>query len=195
MRVHLRTADGGLLPLHLSRWLDSPQPEEEALLDLATSPVLDVGCGPGRHVVALAQRGVVALGVDASPAAVEVARLRGAPVLERSVFDRLPGLGRWGSVLLLDGSIGIGGDPTALLRRVRELLRSGGRLLVELAPPGTGARSLKTRVEAGGRWGPWFPWALVDPGGIEELASRCGFSLRRPWCGGGGRWFALLDAA
>ena len=35
--------------------------------------------------------------------------------LQASVFDRLPGAGRWGTALLLDGNIGIGGRPTALL--------------------------------------------------------------------------------
>ena len=36
---------------------------------------------------------------------------RGVNVLERSVFAGVPGQGRWRSVLLLDGNIGIGGDP------------------------------------------------------------------------------------
>jgi hypothetical protein len=42
-------------------------------------------------------------------------------------------------VLLLDGNIGIGGDPHRLLRRVRELLTPTGRLLVELDVDGVTA--------------------------------------------------------
>ena len=40
---------------------------DEAVLDRAQAPVLDVGCGPGRHVLALARRGHLALGVDIAP--------------------------------------------------------------------------------------------------------------------------------
>jgi hypothetical protein len=62
------------------------------------------------------------LGVDVSPAAVARAKGAGGAVLRRSVFDRLPAEGRWGTALLADGNIGIGGDPHALLRRVRDSL-------------------------------------------------------------------------
>ena len=39
-------------------------------------PVLDLGCGPGRHLAALRRRGKRGLGVDLSPVAVEFARGR-----------------------------------------------------------------------------------------------------------------------
>ena len=51
----------------------------------------------------------------------------GGPALRRSVFDPLPGEGRWGTALLLDGNIGIGGDPRALLAPDWRELRRPGR--------------------------------------------------------------------
>ena len=68
---------------------------------------------------------MIALGLDAAAAASEIALARGAPVLQRSIFASVPGAGRWCSALLQDGNIGIGGDPEALLARIRALLRSG----------------------------------------------------------------------
>ena len=106
----LRTADGDVIPLFLDRWQASPPLEEVAVLARAVGPVLDVGCGPGRHTQALAERGTVALGIDTSPSAVDAARRRGCAVLHRSVFDPLPREGRWRSAFLIDGNIGIGGD-------------------------------------------------------------------------------------
>src|SRR5436309_6487047 len=97
--------------MRLDRWLSRPAPEEEAVLDLALAPVLDVVCGPGRHLRALGERGLPALGVDPAPHAADLARRTGAAVLERSIFDRIPRAGRWGSALLFDGSVGIGGRP------------------------------------------------------------------------------------
>ena len=103
-------------------------------------PVLDVGCGPGRIVAALAAEGRIALGVDPSPAAIAEAARR-APRAAPSVFDPLPGERRWGTVLLLDGNVGIGGDPVALLARAAWLLRPGGVVVAEVDPPGRpGAR-------------------------------------------------------
>src|SRR5207253_2151277 len=107
----LRADDGTSSALALGRWLGTPPLEEQRLLSRVESPVLDVGCGPGRHTLALAQRGVVVLGVDVAPSAVAVARERAVAVLERSVFDRLPGERRWATALLLDGNVGIGGSP------------------------------------------------------------------------------------
>jgi SAM-dependent methyltransferase len=193
LRSQLRTAEGEVLPMHLDRWLGRPSPEEEAVLDLARAPVLDVGCGPGRHLRALGERGLPALGVDPAPRAADLARRSGAAVLERSIFDRIPRAGHWGSALLFDGSIGIGGRPLVLLRRIAALLRPGGRLLVELDPPGVGTRSLVVRLEADGEAGSWFPWAVVGVDGAAALASEAGLLLRRAWKGGQ-RWFARIDA-
>ena len=109
----LRTADGAVIPLLLDRWQASPPLEEAAVLARAVGPVLDVGCGPGRHTQALAERGTIALGIDTSPSAVDAARQRGRPVLHRSVFDPLPREGRGRSAFLIDGNIGIGGCPPA----------------------------------------------------------------------------------
>ena len=63
-------------------------------------PTIDLGCGPGRLVARLIERGVPALGVDQSATAVGLARRSGAPALRRDVFEPLPGTGRWQTVLL-----------------------------------------------------------------------------------------------
>lgn len=106
------------------------------LFAAATGPVLDIGCGRGRFVHAAIMGGHLTLGIDVSESAVRIAQEHGLPVLCRSVFQELPGEGTWGTALLLDGNIGIGGDPVALLRRCAELVRDDdGRILVE-APRG-----------------------------------------------------------
>src|SRR3984893_8515114 len=126
VRTDLVYEDGVRLPLELERWLGEPAPVDRELVGRVVPPVLDVGCGPGRHVVALAAAGIPALGLDVAPSAVHLARARGACVLERSVFARVPGAGRWATALLIDGNAGIGGDPEALLARIAALLRPGG---------------------------------------------------------------------
>ncbi|MEP7059471.1 MAG: class I SAM-dependent methyltransferase [Actinomycetota bacterium] len=196
--AHLRSTCGSVIPLHVPRWFDRPGPEEEDVLALALPAALDVGCGPGRHTLALAARGVGCIGIDSAAGSVRMARRRGAAVLHRSIFDRLPDEGRWGSALLMDGNIGIGGDPRALLRRIGGLLRPGGRLLVELEAPGVAGRELRVQPDPHAGWLPWppgtrFDWATVGVDDAVSLAAAAGFTLEQVW-ESGGRWFARMDA-
>jgi SAM-dependent methyltransferase len=187
----VRLDDGRSHVLDVARWVGPVTAADETVLARAAGPVLDVGCGPGRHVHALARRGVLALGVDASGDAVRLARRRGAPVVEASIFGDVPGAGRWASALLLDGSIGIGGAPVRLLRRVRKLLVPGGRVLVELEPPGTPTRAARARMEDGDGWSAAFPWALVGTDAIDGLARAAGLRRTERWRHDD-RWFAEL---
>jgi SAM-dependent methyltransferase len=187
----VRDEGGRARPLPVDAWLGVAGAVDERVLDHARGPVLDVGCGPGRHVHALARRGVLAVGVDVSPVAVALARRRGATVLEASIFDRLPGRGAWRTSLLLDGNVGIGGDPASLLRRTCELLAPGGTALVELDPPGAPTERTRVRLEAPGLVSEWFAWARVGADGIAPLA-RSASLLAGSAQPAGGRWFARL---
>ena len=155
--------------------------------------MLDIGCGPGRHVFALAERGIPVLGIDITERALAHACARAIPVLERCVFGHVPGAGRWRSALLLDGNIGIGGDPAQLLRRVRELLDDAGRILVELDPPGTPSLRTRVRLEVDGDSGPWFDWAHVGIDDLDALVAGIGARTEARW-EDDGRWFAWIDA-
>jgi len=189
----LRDEHGATHPLALGRWLGATTAADDDVLARAAEPVLDVGCGPGRHVLALARRGRLAIGIDISPVAVRVARERGAMVVEGCVFARVPGAGRWGSALLLDGNIGIGGRPAALLRRVAALLAPGGNVLVELEPIGHGDGGTRARIEAPASVSEWFAWSSVDIGAIDAVAADAGLRVTERWQVQG-RWFACLAA-
>jgi uncharacterized membrane protein YkgB len=141
--------------------------------------------------VALAERGIPALGIDVTPYAVRMARAAGALTLVRDVFGHVPGAGRWMTVLLADDNIGIGGDPVALLRRVAELLGPLGRALVEVQPPGTPLRREQVRLRSAGKIGAWFPWAYVGADHIAEVATSAGMTALDTWSAHD-RWFTSL---
>jgi hypothetical protein len=94
-------------------------------------------------------------------------------------------------VLLLDGNIGIGGDPVSLLTRAAELLRPEGIVLVEVGPPGSRTTSLQVRMERDAARSAPFPWALVGIDAIGQLAEDSGLHLDDSWQGGD-RWFSQL---
>ena len=176
-RARLRLADGRLEPLPLDRWLAPADATDIAVLEGVEAPVLDLGCGPGRHLAALRAAGKHGLGVDLSPVAVRLARGRGAAAINGSLWSQVPRAGTWRTILLLDGNIGIGGAPTLLLRRAGELLAPGGAIVVEADPPGAPTRRLRVRLEAPGVVSEWFRWARVGSDGIAEVAARAGFAV------------------
>jgi SAM-dependent methyltransferase len=190
--TQLRCSRGDLWSLPVRRWQRRADEADTALLSECVGSTLDLGCGPGRLAAALTERGVPVLGVDESPIAVELTRQRGALALRRNLFEPLPGEGRWSTSLLADGNIGIGGDPAALLRRVRALLARRGRAVVELDPPGSGLRTRTVRLAGGDHLGEWFRWSWVGVDAISELADSQGFSVVKVWTRSG-RWFARLD--
>jgi SAM-dependent methyltransferase len=189
----LRLVDhaGEELPLEIGRYVGVPGREDSGVLRRAQAPVLDVGCGPARHALALGRSGVMAVGVDISPLAVQLARRRGATVIEASVFDPLPLEGAWGSALLLDGNIGIGGCPESLLARVADLVRPGGLILVELEAPHVATGSVQVRLETSAARSHPFAWARVGFDDLLAVAAGAGCEVSERWRGGE-RWFAAL---
>jgi len=157
-------------------------PADEVLLSRCEGPVLDIGCGPGRLVESLAAQGTPALGIDISARAVAQTAARGGSVLLRAVEHRLPGEGRWVTVLLADGNIGIGGAPEVLLSRCHDLLVAGGVVLVEADPDDDADRRLSMTLHcADGRSSSPIPWARVGSRPLVRLAGPLGFVADEEW--------------
>jgi SAM-dependent methyltransferase len=188
--LHAVGEDGSRRRLPLGRWMGMPDAVEEAVLERATGPVLDIGCGVGRHVIALTRRGVRAVGVEISPVAATIAREGGAEVIQASAFEQ-PTTSEWRTILLLDGNIGIGGDAAHLLRRSATLLVPGGVVLAELEAPAGAPRAQRVRLEGPRVTSNWLPWHFVGYEEIDQLARSAGFAATERWRAGD-RWFAQL---
>jgi len=102
--------------------------------------VADLGCGLGRHALALAERGFDVVGIDVSPWAIErvtaAARESGISSVDVSRVDLLAG-DPW-PVAPFDAAIciqafgwGTDADQIRMLRRIRERLRPGGVLVLD----------------------------------------------------------------
>lgn len=105
--------------------------------------VLDVGCGPGRHVAALARRGIRAVGLDVAAAFLAVAadEVPAPGALVRADARALPFAGAFDAAIsLCQGGFGLlgagpgtspvtSGDPDGVvLDQLAGVLRPGGRL-------------------------------------------------------------------
>ena len=185
-----------------SKW---PRMEREAMR-FVRGRVLDIGCGPGRHVLYLQKKGVDVVGVDASPTQVALARIRGVQQVYQATVQRLPrGLGTFNSVLMMGNNLGIAGDVPRVrrfLRDLREITRKGARLIGHSRIPGTWSEDhlpyvkwnlrrkrppglITLRVRYKGHVGDWFDLLLVPPEELARLAQDTGWELVRViWEGG-----------
>ena len=110
--------------------------DEVARFTAPPGPIADLGCGPGAHARALAQRGYAVTGLDGSPRMVAVARDRVARDGLDVTFDvadvggRLPFadafLGGALAVLVVQHLP----DPASFVAEIRRCLRPGGHLLL-----------------------------------------------------------------
>ncbi len=101
---------------------------------------LEIGCGAGQNSIYLARCGAEAHGVDISARQLAHARRLAAEVgqrihLHEADMDELPeGLGSFNLVHSAYG-VPFSRDPGGLFRRMGELLRPGGRLVVSMGHP------------------------------------------------------------
>ncbi|WP_135303474.1 class I SAM-dependent methyltransferase [Haloarcula amylovorans] len=108
--------DDGLLELPGGPELYFERPEEWEPLDCtavewADGHVLDVGCGPGRHALALQERGYDVTGIDLSPGALRVASDRGVEDARRcDVADVGEIDERFDAVVMLGQNFGLVGS-------------------------------------------------------------------------------------
>ena len=86
-------------------------------------------------------------------------------------------LGCWQTVLLIDGNVGLGGDPQRILGRAAELLACGGRCVAEFDAEGIGLRAGWITLESARQVGPWFRWASVGLDSAAMLAREVGLRM------------------
>jgi ubiquinone/menaquinone biosynthesis C-methylase UbiE len=180
--------------------------------------LLDVGCGTGRHAVALAAMGVAVTGVDLSSAMLERARARAAAagveveLVEADARDLPTGLEPYDvAICLCEGAfclVADGAEPLAhdraILRSISDVLRPGGRL----ALTGLNAGRLLTAWHRGEPTGQLDLLTLTEtsayelpdgrsvelrehyhlPDGLRTLAESVGFEVDAIWAGGALDW-------
>ena len=109
------------------------RPEELTILEHVQSPVMDIGCGAGRHSLYLQDKGFDVLAVDNSSGAVEVCKKRGVRQVEQySIFD-LSRLDRtFSSFLMFGNNINLAGSyygTIGFLQEIKRLSKPGAVLL------------------------------------------------------------------
>lgn len=172
------------LALDLERWSADADPVDLLVVSRCEPPVVDLGCGPGRMLVALNQSGRPALGIDMSAVAVEASRVRGGLALCRRVSEPLPAEGRWGTVLLIDSNVGMGGDLDALLRRCCELIGAGGLVICEVDQAPDRHEVEQVVLSGAGQTSTPLPWGRIGARTLARYGARLDLLVVEEWTAG-----------
>jgi SAM-dependent methyltransferase len=93
--------------VYFSQYQDWPTHVKKAMRH-ARGRVLDIGCGAGRHSLYLQKKGLDVLGIDPSPLAIKVCKLRGLRKTKlMSISEISPKLGRFDTLLMLGNNFGL----------------------------------------------------------------------------------------
>jgi SAM-dependent methyltransferase len=164
--------------------------------------VLDVGCGAGRVAVYLQDyRKLDVTGIDISPLAIKVSRLRGLKktrVLAFEDIDFEPG--SFDSAIMFGNNFGLFGNRSKakrLLRRLFKMTSDEGVIIGESADPyrtnnpdhllyhernrarGWMPGQVRIRVRYRTYVGKWFDYLLVSPNEMRDIAKDTGWTVRR----------------
>ncbi len=110
-------------------------PREKVAIRAARGRVLDIGCGAGRHSLYLQKKRQRVLGVDVSPLAIRVCKLRGLRHARLLDITQLgPRLGRFDTILMLGNNFGLfrnRSQARSLLRRFLSMTTPGAKIIAE----------------------------------------------------------------
>lgn len=163
--------------------------------------VLDIGCGAGRHSLYLQKKGFKVHGVDISPLAIQVCRMRGLKNARVMSIDQLgPRLGKFDTILMLGNNFGLFRNPKRariLLRRFLKITTPGARLIAESLDPyrtkdpahleyhrsnkrnGRMAGQVRIRIRYKRYATPWFDYLLVARNEMRQIMSGTGWKINR----------------
>ena len=171
----------GPLRIDILRWRAKADVADQLVVARCEPPVVDLGCGPGRMVRALHESGRAALGIDMSSVAVTQSRAGGGLALRRAIAEPLPAEGRWGTALLLDGNIGIGGNVNDLLDRCRGLVVPGGLIICEVDNDPDRNDTERVRLSTDLAESAPFAWARVGTRAVQRAAAPLDLLVVEEW--------------
>ncbi len=174
---------------------------EKAAMSYARGSVLDIGCGAGRHSLYLQKKGLRVLGVDISPLAIRVCKLRGLKNARVMSITQLgPRLGRFDTFLMLGNGFGLFASPSRariLLRRFLKIASPKARIISESLDPyktkdpfhlgyhalnkkrGRMPGQVRIRIRYKKYSTPWFNYLLVSRKEMKQIVDGSGWRIRR----------------
>jgi SAM-dependent methyltransferase len=176
-------------------------PDQRKAMRYVRGKVLDIGCGAGRHSLYLQEKGFDVLGIDTSPLALKVCRLRGLRKTKLISITRIgPELGRFDTLLMLGNNFGLFASfkrARWLLGRFHKITSEKARIIAESMDPyqtddpvdreyhklnrrrGRMFGQVRIRLRYKRHVTPWFDYLRASKDEMKQIVERTGWSIRR----------------
>lgn len=161
---------------------------------------LDLGCGAGRVSLYLQKKGIPCLGIDNSPLAVKVCKLRGVKKAKVLEIERLSQLRESGfqTITMLGNNFGLLGNPKRgkkILKKLHEITTTDGIIIAQtldvtmtkdpchisyqrsLKKKGKLPGELRLRCRYKNIIGPWFDYLMVSPNQMKRVLENTGWKI------------------
>lgn len=203
----------GPVAVYFSEYKDWPAAERRSM-GYAKGRVMDIGCGAGRHSLHLQKRGLDILGIDNSPLAVKVCKLRGLKHVKlMSITQVSSRLGTFDTMLMMGNNFGLFGNPERakwLLRRFWNMTSDDARIIAQShdvyntarkehfdyhrlnRKRGRMAGQVTIRVRHLKCTGPWFDYLMVSKKEMEGILRGTGWRVERFLDLGGPGYVAII---
>ena len=191
-------------------------PVERQAIAHAKGRVLDIGCGAGRHALYLQEKGFDVTGIDNSPGAIEVCKLRGlkkAEVLAISEVDKFPE-NSFDTILMFGNNFGLFGDAEnakKILKKFTRITAPEARIIAGTLNPyktveaahleyhefnrqrGRMAGQARIRIRYGNTVGEWFDYLFVSPDEMTEIFRNTDWQIREFIKSERANYFAVIE--
>jgi SAM-dependent methyltransferase len=199
--------------MYFSEYRDWHETEKSGIR-FARGCVLDVGCGAGRVALYLQRRGHEVVGIDVSPLALKVCKLRGlknARLLSITEVNRR--LGMFDTIVMYGNNFGLFGSfqrARWLLRRFHQITRPGARIIAGTNDPyrttnpdhlayhrfnrrcGRMGGQVRIRIRYHKHISPYFDYLMVSKGELKQIVQGTGWKIDRFIESSGSIYIAVL---
>ena len=191
-------------------------PHEKKAIRYARGRVLDIGCGAGRCMLYLKQKGFDVVGIDNSPLAIKVCRKRGLRrVKQLSVAQVSSKLGIFDTVLMYGGNFGLVRNPRTarwLFRKFYTMTSERARVIAGTLDPYKAPSpehleyhklnrqrnrmpgQVRVRLRYKKYASPWFDWLVVSKREMADILRGSGWKVKKFIDSGQGpRYIAIIE--
>lgn len=186
-------------------------------MKFVTGSVLDIGCGAGRHSLYLHKMGFDVLGIDASPTAVEICKLRGVKKAQSMRIEELnfkPNF--FDSTIMMGNNFSLfGGFKKAqrLLKRIHRITTKHAVIIAETRDPyetdnltylkyyeiykkkGRMSGQLRCRIRFEKSVSKWFDWLMVSKEEMKTILSGTGWIVKEFIDSVDSQYIAIIEKA
>ncbi|MDQ3585524.1 MAG: class I SAM-dependent methyltransferase [Pyrinomonadaceae bacterium] len=204
-------SDAGTYFREYKQW----SPPERRAIKWAKGRVLDIGCGAGRHSLYLQQNGFDVTGIDISPGAIKVCKLRG---LKKALVRPITDVDKFkpnsfDTIIMFGNNFGLFGSAKAaklILKKLHRITSPDARIIAgTLNPYQTGDTDhleyhklnrrrgrmpgqIRMRVRYRRAIGAWFDYLFVAPNEMEDIFTDTNWRIEKLIAPEEANYFAVI---